>query len=503
MEQMPLTANGKLDRKALPAPEADAYARQVYEAPQGETEEMLAGIWSELLQAKRPGRRDNFFSLGGHSLQAVRLVTRIRQGLGVAITVADLFAHPVLADLASSLKSAMPAELPPIVRVERGARLPLSFAQQRLFFLAQMEEASKAYHVPWGLHLRGELDTGALRRALDRIVARHEALRTTFGLLDGEPVQRIATAADSQFHLLERDLCRYRDASAELNRLLTEHANASFNLETGPLIRGLLVRESEDEHTLLITMHHIVSDGWSLGVFHNELSKLYSAFRRGEENPLPEFAIQYTDYAMWERQWLEGEVMGQQSEYWKGALQGAPAFLELPMDHPRPAQQDYRGRIEKLVLEQELTAGLKELSGRQGTTLYMTLLAGWAALLSRLSGQTEVVIGTPVANRERAEIEGLIGFFVNTLALRVDVSGTVTVRELLKRVREVALGGQQNHNLPFERVVEIVRPVRSLAHHPLFQASFGLQNEPGGTIMLPGVEAKLLESIPYQPAKFD
>jgi amino acid adenylation domain-containing protein len=503
MEQMPLTANGKLDRKALPAPEADAYARQVYEAPQGETEEMLAGIWSELLQAKRVGRRDNFFSLGGHSLQAVRLVTRIRQGLGVAITVADLFAHPVLADLASSLKSAMPAELPPIVRVERGARLPLSFAQQRLFFLAQMEEASKAYHVPWGLHLRGELDTGALRRALDRIVARHEALRTTFGLLDGEPVQRIATAADSQFYLLERDLCRYRDASAELNRLLTEHANASFNLETGPLIRGLLVRESEDEHTLLITMHHIVSDGWSLGVFHNELSKLYSAFRRGEENPLPEFAIQYTDYAMWERQWLEGEVMGQQSEYWKGALQGAPAFLELPMDHPRPAQQDYRGRIEKLVLEQELTAGLKELSGRHGTTLYMTLLAGWAALLSRLSGQTEVVIGTPVANRERAEIEGLIGFFVNTLALRVDVSGTVTVRELLKRVREVALGGQQNHNLPFERVVEIVRPVRSLAQHPLFQASFGLQNEPGGTIMLPGVEAKLLESIPYQPAKFD
>jgi amino acid adenylation domain-containing protein len=379
----------------------------------------------------------------------------------------------------------------------------LSFAQQRLFFLAQMEEASKAYHVPWGLHLRGELDAAALRRALDRIVARHEALRTTFVLLDGEPVQRIASAADSRFHLLERDLRRHRDALAELNRLLAEHTNASFNLQTGPLIRGLLVRESEDEHTLLITMHHIVSDGWSLGVFRNELSKLYSAFRRGEEDPLPELAVQYADYAMWERQWLEGEVLRQQSEYWKGALQGAPAFLELPTDHARPAQQDYKGGIEELVLEHGLTAGLKELSWRQGTTLYMTLLAGWAVLLARLSGQAEVVLGTSVANRGRAEIEGLIGFFANTLALRVDVSGSISVKELLKRVKEVALGGQQNHNLPFERVVDIVRPERSLTHNPLFQVSLAWQNTPEGSMMLGGVEAKPLESLPYQPAKFD
>ncbi len=503
LEQMPLTANGKLDRKALPAPEADAYARQAYETPQGETEEMLAAIWSELLQAKRVGRRDNFFGLGGHSLQAVRVVTRIRQGLGVAMTVADLFAHPVLADLAGSLKGAMPVDLPPIVRVERGARLPLSFAQQRLFFLAQMEEASKAYHVPWGLHLRGELDTAALRRALDRIVARHEALRTTFVLLDGEPVQRIASAADSRFHLLERDLQRQRDAPTELNRLLAEHANASFNLQIGPLIRGLLVRESEDEHTLLITMHHIVSDGWSLGVFRNELSQLYSAFRREEEDPLPELEVQYADYAMWERRWLEGEVLRQQSEYWKEALQGAPAFLELPTDHARPAQQDYRGGVEELVLEHGLTAGLKELSWRQGTTLYMTLLAGWAALLARLSGQGEAVIGTSVANRGRAEIEGVIGFFANTLALRVDVSGAISVKELLKQVKEVSLRGQQNHNLPFERVVEIVQPERSLTHNPLFQVSFAWQNAPEGSMLLPGVEAKPLESLPYQPAKFD
>ena len=503
MEQMPLTANGKLDRKALPSPEVDAYATQAYEAPQGETERTLSEIWAELLQVKRVGRRDNFFTLGGHSLLATRVVTRIRQRLGVAMTMSDLFAHPVLADLGCSLKGAAPSHLPPILRVERGQRLPLSFAQQRLWFLAQLEEVSQAYHVPMALHLKGELDVGALRRALDRMVARHEALRTTFVSIDGEPVQHIASAADSRFHLLEYDLRRHRDPQAELNRLLEEEANASFNLQEGPLIRGRLIRQSEDEHTLLITMHHIVSDEWSMGVFNNEVSRLYSAFREGGEDPLPELAVQYADYALWEREWLEGEILGQQGEYWKKALQGAPAMIELPADHARLAEQDYRGGIEELVLEQALTAGLKELSRRQGTTLYMTLLAGWAALLSRLSGQTDVVIGTPVANRERAEIEGLIGFFANTLALRVDVSGAVTVKELLKRVKEVALGGQQNHNLPFERVVEIVQPERSLAHHPLFQVTFGWQNMSEENMVLPGVEAKPLESIPYQPAKFD
>jgi amino acid adenylation domain-containing protein len=503
MDHMPLTANGKLDRKALPAPELDAYAAQAYEAPHGETERMLAEVWAELLQIEQVGRRDNFFALGGHSLLAARVVTRIRQRLDVAITVGDLFAQPVLADLARRLQGAARAELPAIVRAQRGQRLPLSFAQQRLWFLAQIEEAGQAYHVPMGLHLKGKLDAGALRSALDRIVVRHEALRTTFVSIEGEPWLQIASAADSRFHLVEHDLRRHRDANAELNNLLAEEANAPFDLQAGPLIHGRLIRQSDDEHTLLITMHHIVSDGWSMGVFRNELSKLYSAFCHGQADPLPELAIQYTDYAIWERQWLEGDVLAQQSEYWKRALQDAPALLELPTDHARPAQQDYRGGIEELVLDPGLATALKELSRREGTTLYMTLLAGWAALLSRLSGQTEVVIGTPVANRERAEIEGLIGFFVNTLALRVDVSGDVTVKELLKRVKEVALGAQQNHNLPFERVVEIVRPERSLAHHPLFQASFGWQNEPEGTMMLPGVEAKLLESIPYHSAKFD
>ncbi|HET9366280.1 MAG TPA: amino acid adenylation domain-containing protein, partial [Candidatus Angelobacter sp.] len=503
MDRMPLTANGKLDRKSLPVPGADAYVAQAYEAPQGETEMMLAEVWAELLKIKQVGRNDNFFALGGHSLIAARVATRIRQKLGVAIALGDMFAHPVLADLAHSLKGAEQAELPAIVPAERGHRLPLSFAQQRLWFLAQIKDASGAYHIPMGLHLKGELDVGALRRALDWIVVRHEALRTTFVSIDGEPWQHIASAAEGRFYLVEHDLRLYRNSNAELHRLIGEEANASFDLEKGPLIRGRLIRQSEDEYTLLITMHHIVSDGWSMSVFRNELSQLYSAFRSNKEDPLPELAIQYADYAIWERQWLEGAVLQQQGEYWKKALQDAPALLELPTDHARPAQQDYSGGSEKLVLERGLTEELKRLSWRQETTLYMTLLAGWAALLSRLSGQTEVVIGTPVANRERAEIEGLIGFFVNTLALRVDVGGGVAVKELLKRVKEVAVGGQQNHNLPFEQIVEIVRPERSLAHHPLFQVTLGWQNMPEETIVLPGVEARLLESISYQPAKFD
>jgi amino acid adenylation domain-containing protein len=503
MDQMPLTANGKLDRKSLPLPGADAYAAQAYEAPQGEIEKTLAAIWAELLQVKRVGRGDNFFTLGGHSLLAARVATRIRQGLGVAMTLGDLLAHPILSDLARRLNGAARADLPPIERAKREQRLPLSFAQQRLWFLAQMKEVSQAYHVPIGWHLKGELDVGALRRTLDRIIARHEALRTTFVSIDGEPAQHIASAADSRFYMLEHDLRRHRNAKAELDHLLVEEANAPFDLHAGPLIRGRLIRQSEDDYTLLITMHHIVSDGWSMGVFCNEVSELYSAFRSGEEDPLPELTIQYADYALWERQWLERDDLRQQGEYWKRALQNAPALLELPTDRARPVQQDYSGGVEPLVLDRGLTEELKKLSWRQGTTLYMTLLAGWAALLSRLSGQADVVIGAPVANRERTEIEGLIGFFVNTLALRVDASGALTVKELLKRVKEVALGGQRNHNLPFERVVEIVRPERSLSHHPVFQASLGWQNVPEGTISLPGVEVEPLESIPYQPAQFD
>src|SRR5579863_885116 len=386
----------------------------------------------------------------------------------------------------------------------RGERLPLSFAQQRLWFLAQMEGVSEAYHIPFGLRLKGPLDSAALRRALDRIVGRHEALRTTFVMRDGEPEQRIVAWEQSRFHLVEQDLREQVDAQGEIEVVMAEEAGKGFDLEAGPLIRGRLIREADEEYRLLITMHHIVSDGWSMGVLLKELSVLYGAFARGQSDPLPELKLQYADYAVWQRKWIEGDVLQQQGEYWKTTLAEVPALLELPADHARPAQQDYAGARVSLVLEEELTGGLRELSKRHGTTLYMTLLAGWAALLGRLSGQPDIVIGTPVADRGRMEIEDLIGFFVNTLALRLDVSGSPTVGELLERVKGQALAAQQHQDIPFEQVVEIARPVRSLAHSPLFQVMFTWQNAAEGTLELAGVEVRPAHSAtPHVTAKFD
>ncbi|HEU4561930.1 MAG TPA: amino acid adenylation domain-containing protein, partial [Longimicrobium sp.] len=497
LETLPLNPNGKLDRKALPAPDADAFAARDYEAPVGEVEQALAGIWSELLGVERVGRGDHFFDLGGHSLLAVRVVSHVRRALGVDASLGDLFERPVLADLARGLETATRAELPAIVPVDRSAPLELSFAQQRLWFIEQMEGAGATYHLPMRLRLKGELDREALRRALDRIVARHEALRTSFPQTDGVPAQRISAVDESPFHLAEHDLEGRPEAPRELGRLVAEEEEAPFDLAGGPLIRGTLIRLAGDEHVLLITMHHIVSDGWSMGIFTRELGALYEAFRAGRPDPLPPLPVQYADYTAWQRRWVEGEVLRRQAGYWSETLAGVPELLELPTDHPRPARQDTTGATLRLVLDDELTAALRALGARHGTTLHMTLLAGWAAVLSRLSGQDDVVVGTPTANRGRAEVEELIGFFVNTLALRVDLSGAPTVAELLGRVKERALDAQQNQDIPFEQVVELVQPVRSLAHTPLFQVLFAWQNTPGGSLELAGLALDPLDPEGY------
>ncbi|HVG45647.1 MAG TPA: amino acid adenylation domain-containing protein, partial [Longimicrobium sp.] len=405
LDALPLTPNGKVDRKALPAPEGDAYARRGYEAPVGETEAALAEVWSELLGVERVGRWDHFFELGGHSLLAVRVISRVRQVLGAEVGIGDLFERPVLEDFARGVREAARTELPPLQPVERSGALALSFAQQRLWFLDHMNGAGTAYHIPTRLRLEGELDREALARALDRIVARHEALRTAFPASDGVPAQRIVPVEESRFHLAEHDLGGDPEAQSELRRLLGEEARATFDLAQGPLIRGRLIRLAEDEHVLHVTMHHIVSDGWSMGVFTRELSALYDAFRRGEPDPLPPLPVQYADYAAWQRRWVEGDVLQAQAEYWTQTLAGAPELLELPTDRPRPARQDHAGATVGIDLGEELTAGLKALTHRHGTTLFMTLLAGWAAVLARLSGQEDVVVGTPSANRGRTEIE--------------------------------------------------------------------------------------------------
>ncbi|HEU4881056.1 MAG TPA: amino acid adenylation domain-containing protein [Longimicrobium sp.] len=487
LDAFPVTAGGKVDRRALPAPEGDALAARGYEAPAGETEEVLAQIWAEVLGVERVGRRDNFFDLGGHSLLVVRVISRVRKILEVEVALIELFTRPVLTDFARELQARSRAELPPIELADRQADLPLSFAQQRLWFIDQLEGVGATYHMPTRLRLQGELDRAALVRALNRIVARHEALRTVFAETDGDPVQRIAPAEASSFHLVEHDLRGHAQVGAELGRVMAEETGAPFDLAHGPLIRGRLVRMADDDHVLLITIHHVVSDGWSMGVFIRELSALYAAFRAGEPDPLPPLPVQYADYAAWQRKWVDGEVLKAQAEYWKETLAGAPELLELPTDHSRPARQDFSGGVVGIVLGAELTAGLNALSRRHGATIFMTLMAGWAAVLFRLSGQDDVVVGTPTANRGRPEIEDLIGFFVNTLVLRVDLSGSPAVAGALARVKARALEAQANQDIPFEQVVELVQPTRSLAHTPLFQVMFVWQNAPRGPLKLPGL----------------
>ncbi|MCF5295530.1 hypothetical protein GIW18_28115, partial [Pseudomonas syringae] len=488
VSEWPLAPNGKLERRALPAPGDDAYASRDYEAPAGEGERALADIGQELVGVDRAGRNDHFFELGGHSLLAMRLISLVRQRLNVELELAALFAHPQLEALACVVAQAQNNTLPQIVQTSREARLPLSFAQQRLWFLAQMEGASAAYHIPAGLRIGGALGAAALQRALNRIVARHEVLRTTFVQTGDQAVELCIHTEETGCPLRKYDLTTRADSSSELARLMNEEAIGRFDLQQGPLIRGSLVRLSDADHVLLLTMHHIVSDGWSMGVLTRELGALYASGCQAEADPLPQLSIQYADYAVWQRGWLSGAVLHKQSTYWQTALLDAPALLMLPSDRVRPAQQDYTGDAVPVVLDATLSHELKALSRRHGTTLFMTLLAGWATVLSRLSGQDEVVIGSPVANRMSAEVEGLIGFFVNTLALRVNVSDEPTVETLLSRVKACTLAAYEHQDLPFEQVVELLKPVRSLSHSPLFQAMLSWQNTPPAELALAGLE---------------
>ena len=381
-------------------------------------------------------------------------------------------------------------------------KLPLSFAQQKLWLLAQMEGGSQAHHVPLALHLKGPLDHAVLRCALDRIVARHEALRTTFSLQDGDPVQVIHPVEEGQILLIKDDLRGGRNPDSEVESLVEAETVAPFDLEVGPLIRTRLIRLSDDEHLLVIVTHHLVSDEGSTSVLIKELKLLYAAFLDGQQDPLPDLEVQYADYSVWQREWMGREPQQQKAAYWKTALAGAPALLEIPADHPRPVQQSYAGAFESLLLEESLTARLKELSQRCQVTLHTTLLAGWSVLLSRLSGQTDVLIGMPTANRSRSEFRDLIGFFFNTLVLRFDLSGSPTVIDLLEQTKSSFLAAIENQDVPFEHVIELVKPVRSLSHSPLFQVMFAWQDNTQESSSFSGIEVqpRLLET---KTSKFD
>ena len=393
-------------------------------------------------------------------------------------------------------------EPPAETNVNRAENFPLSSCQHRLWFLAQMEGGSEAYHVPLALHLKGDLDCTALRKALDRILIRHEALRTTFTVDNGEPVQRVTPVHDSRFSLIEHDFRLHGDAKAELQRLSEFEVREPFDFETGPVIRGRLIQLSHDEHVLLLTMHHIVCDGWSMDILANELNALYGAFVRGDQDPLPEFEFQYPDYSVWQRQRIESDAQKQQAEFWKNALAGAPALLELPLDHPRPLEHNYAGAFAELVLDEEQTALLKAFCKRHRVTPFMTLLSAWGILMARLSGQTDVLIGVPAANRNRADVENLIGFFANTVVVRLDVTGSTKVSELLSQTRTRSLTAQQYQDIPFEQVVEIAKPARSMAHSPLFQVMFAWQATSEVKYDLLGLEVESLPS-PHRVSKFD
>jgi amino acid adenylation domain-containing protein len=490
LDSFPLTSNGKLDRVALPVPGREALLAHDFEAPEGETETALALIWQDLLKLESVGRTDDFFALGGHSLLAVLLTSRVRQSFGVDLPLKDIFDAPTLSGLAATIARGSSTVGDVIVACDRSEALPLSWAQQRLWFLDQLDHAAgAAYNSPTGLRLCGVLNEGALQATLDRIMARHESLRTRFVLAEGQPVQVIATA-DIGFVLARHNLSGLTtdQQASEVTRISTEEANQAFDLGAGPLVRGRLLRIAPEEHVLLLTLHHIVTDGWSNHVLVREFSTLYAAYCEGQSDPLPPLAIQYADYAVWQRNWLQGEQFERQLGFWKAHLDDAPALLALPTDRPRPPVQSYAGGHAGLRLPAELVASLRTLSQRHGVSLFMTMLAGWSVLLARISGQDDVVIGTPIANRHRAETEGLIGFFVNTLALRVRLDAALSVEQLLAQVKDTTLAAYAHQDFPFEQVVEALRPTRSMDHSPIFQSMLTMNNVPEtGELVLPGL----------------
>ncbi|KGV92886.1 non-ribosomal peptide synthetase [Burkholderia pseudomallei] len=507
LDAWPLTPNGKLDRRALPAPADDAYARAEYEAPRGAKEEALAAIWRELLHVERVSRHDNFFELGGHSLLAVQLVSRLRQALSVEVALSTVFDAPVLSALASRLDDNTAEVLPPIPLAPRDGRIALSLAQQRLWFLTQLEGVSEAYHMSGAVRLDGPLNREVLQRALNRIVMRHEALRTCFVREEGEPIQVIQPHADltvSYHDLREAESIRHEAGNREQRAkdLSQAHASAPFDLSRDLPVRVLLLQLADEAHVVQVVMHHIASDGWSVGVFLQELSALYGSFIAEQGDPLAPLPLQYADYAAWQRRWLASGQLEKQGAFWQTNLSGAPTLLELPTDRPRPPKQSHAGASVEVKLGAALSERVKRLSQRHGVTPYMTLLSSWAAVLSRLSGQEEVVIGSPVAGRNRTEVEALIGFFVNTLALRLDLSSEPTVGELLKRTKAQVLSAQAHQDLPFDQVVERVKPPRSTAHPPLFQVMFVWQNMPAGELTIPGLTIRAVET-PLQTAQFE
>ncbi|WP_370644037.1 amino acid adenylation domain-containing protein [Myxococcus sp. RHSTA-1-4] len=506
LESLPLTSNGKVDRKALAAPPSESSGG--VQGPRNGTEELVASIWASVLRTNRFGIRDAFFDLGGHSLLATQVVSRVREAFGVELPIAALFEDPTVAGLAEriqALRARASGEPPPppIQATPRDGELPLSFAQQRLWFLYRMEPDSPVYNMPAVLRLTGALDTEVVRRCMEALRERHESLRTTFRMSGQMPVQVVTPVEPGALDVIDLTELPPERREEEARRRVDEEARRPFDLERGPVFRCTLLRLDEQEHLLLLTLHHIIADGWSLSVLVREVAALYEAFCSGRPSPLPALPVQYADYARWQREWLSGPVLERQTAYWKERLTGAPPFLELPTDHPRPPVQTFRGTTHQgLLLSHEEAEALRTLCRRESATPFMAVMAAFQVLLHRYTGETDLVVGTDIANRNHLGTEGLIGFFINQLVMRGDLAGDPTFRALLRQTRRTALDAYAHQDLPFEELVKALNPERSVGYSPLFQVKLILQNAPGSDLELPGLVLKE-EASTTNTARFD
>ncbi|TCP54572.1 amino acid adenylation domain-containing protein [Tumebacillus sp. BK434] len=499
LEAMPLTPNGKVDRKALPAVDGVGLsAEQAYVPPSTPLEFALTTIWSEVLRADKIGVQDDFFAHGGHSLLATQLVSRIISDLGLTITLRDVFNNPTLRDMARLLQNrteGTTAELAPVLPGSRERERDASYSQQRLWFLEQLEPDNVAHNVPEILRIQGKLDLEIVERSLQAMFRRHDSLRTNFIDRDGQAMQVVEPADTFKFALNVIDLTHlpYEARDAEAQRIAEEVTNTPFDLSQDLLLHLKLVKISDEEYVAAPVFHHIITDAWSMGVFFTEMQAHFEAFTAGQEPDLPEPVLQFSDYAVWHRDWLEGESLQAQLAFWQERLKGDLPVLQLPSDRPRPQERTHEGSHHSLHLSVELTQKLHQLCKQEGTTMYMTLLTAYKTLLHLYSGQTDILVGSPIANRQKKELEGLIGFFVNTLVMRTELSPELTFRELLQRVRNLALDAYANQDVPFEKLVEKLAPKRSLSHSPIFQTMFTLQNPHRGgaqSLQMPGMSAE-------------
>ncbi|MGC6374088.1 condensation domain-containing protein, partial [Pseudomonas sp. S2.OTC.A_B10] len=492
LSEWPLTANGKLDRKALPQPDA-SQVQQAYVAPQSALERQVAAIWQDVLKLERVGLTDNFFELGGHSLLATQMVSRIRQHLGMNLQLRKLFENVSLKACVAALEQTQVAKPASIPTVPRDEPLPLSYAQQRQWFLWQMEPSSAAYHIPAALRIHGRLDLKALQRSFSALVQRHESLRTTFVQRDERAYQVIHTEPGPLLTPQHLDLTSANPAE-QIQAFVRDQISQPFDLLNGPLLRVGLLQVAADEQVLVLTQHHIVSDGWSMQLLVQELIERYAAYSQGGSVEPVELPIQYADYAVWQRQWMDAGERERQLAYWTRVLGGEQPLLELPADRPRPARQSFAGARLGVQLPQALGQQLRQLAQGEGCSLFMLLLASFQGLLHRYSGQSDIRVGVPIANRNRVETEGLIGFFVNTQVLKAEVDPQQRFSELLQQVKTAALGAEAHQDLPFEQLVEALRPERNLSHSPLFQVLYNHQSAGRQAIpQLPGLVIKAQE----------